>query len=386
MSIQKLFLLCAVSLSFFVYLLSPGIVRGQEDIDELKKNIDELQTKVVSEQSEQKTLRNAIESLNNTIRLKELQITKTSLEIKQLESDISNLISSINELEGVLGLLTPELIKSIQIQYKSGNISPLTSLLSASSFSDLVRTQRYNSTVSNHIQGLLIKVEQSRQTSEQQKKSKEAKQKEISALQITLKNQQQSLKIQQQDKQKLIEVSKNDEKEYRQQLERALAEYAAIQNVIASKNSDTKIKEVKAGDTIASIIPGASVCSTGGHVHFESVKNGVRVDPSQYLRPESVTWHDEQFSFSGSLEWPVNDPAKIYQGYGMTSFARSGFYGGQPHTGIDMVSKSSGNLIVKAVKDGSLFRGSVKCRGGNLQYVRVDHGEGFSTYYLHVNY
>lgn len=386
MSVQKTIFLSVVSLLFTVYLLFPRIVHSQGDIDELKRNIEELQNKVVSEQSEQKTLQSAIASLDNSIKLKELQIAKTALEINQLESDISNLASSINELEGVLGVLTPELIKSIQMQYKSGKVSPLASLLSSSSFSDLVRIQRYNSTVSSHIQELLVQVEQSRQMSEQQKKSKEVKQKEISALQTTLKNQQQSLKIQQQDKQKLIDVSKNDEKEYKQQLERALAEYAAIQSVIASKNSDIKVKDVKAGDAIASIIPGASVCSTGGHVHFETVKNGIRVDPSQYLKSEPVTWYDEQFSFSGSLEWPVSDPAKIYQGYGMTSFARSGFYGGQPHTGIDMISKSSGNLIVKAVKDGALYRGSVRCRGGNLQYVRVDHGEGLSTYYLHVSY
>jgi murein DD-endopeptidase MepM/ murein hydrolase activator NlpD len=50
-----------------------------------------------------------------------------------------------------------------------------------------------------------------------------------------------------------------------------------------------------------------------------------------------------------------------------------------------MVSKD-GNLSIKSVKDGKLFRGSIKCGSGLLRYVRVDHGEGLNTYYLHVNY
>ena len=48
---------------------------------------------------------------------------------------------------------------------------------------------------------------------------------------------------------------------------------------------------------------------------------------------------------------------------------------------------SEGNLDVKSVKDGKLFRGSISCGGGTLKYVHVKHkDDGYDTYYLHVNY
>ncbi|MCG2691486.1 hypothetical protein L6272_01520, partial [Microgenomates group bacterium] len=80
---------------------------------------------------------------------------------------------------------------------------------------------------------------------------------------------------------------------------------------------------------------------------------------------------------------PINGKPRITQGYGMTAYARSGAYGGGPHTGIDMVSD---DLVVKAVKNGTLYRGSIGCRGKTLYYVKVEQDNNMTAYYLHVNY
>ena len=90
-------------------------------------------------------------------------------------------------------------------------------------------------------------------------------------------------------------------------------------------------------------------------------------------------------SFGGSWNWPIDDPIRITQEYGETLWTRRGDVHYSFHTGIDMFSDSS--LLVKAVKEGKLYRGSISCGGGTLTYVKVDHKDSdIDTYYLHVNY
>ena len=189
----------------------------------------------------------------------------------------------------------------------------------------------------------------------------------------------------------LLNQTKNNEAQYQKELEKTLAEINAIQSIIAGKGNESDVGEVKEGDKIASIIAGSSTCSNGTHLHFEVVKGGVNYNPAGYLKSIDAQWNnspDGSFSFTGDWNWPMNNAAKINQGYGMTYYARvRRAYGGAPHTGIDMASKSSGDYTVIAVREGRLFRGSIPCGGGSLRYVRVKHKDSdISTYYLHVNY
>ncbi len=165
---------------------------------------------------------------------------------------------------------------------------------------------------------------------------------------------------------------------------RAKAELEAIQSVIAGKGKETEVKQVNEGDTIASVISGVSACSTGTHLHFEVTKDSNRLNPFSVLKSTSLNWDndDPQVNGSGSWSWPINEPIRVTQSYGKTSY--SSRYAGNFHTGIDIVN--SGNLTVKAAKSGKLFRGAIGCGGGTLRYVRVHQDEGYDSYYLHVNY
>ena len=175
---------------------------------------------------------------------------------------------------------------------------------------------------------------------------------------------------------------------YQDELASALAELEAIQGIISGKGAETEVKDVSEGEKIASVIPSASACSSGAHLHFEVVKDNAHVNPASLLSSKNVVWDnkpDESFGFSGSWRWPVEDTVRITQGYGMTFFAATlRYYGGNPHTGLDMINP--GNYSVSSVKPGKLFRGSIRCGGGTLRYVRVQQADGYDTYYLHVNY
>ena len=137
---------------------------------------------------------------------------------------------------------------------------------------------------------------------------------------------------------------------------------------------------------VASIIVGASACSTGTHLHFETREKETVKNPLSFLKSVSLdNPYGDAATATGSWEWPLNDPITLTQTFGSdTGFIRSGASWYQFHTGIDLVSDDKS---IKAVQKGVLFRGSIACGSGTLRYVRVDHDDSdIDTYYLHVNY
>ncbi|MCC6711685.1 MAG: hypothetical protein IT416_05040 [Candidatus Pacebacteria bacterium] len=347
--------------------------------------------KITETKSQALTLTNTINLLNGQISLQQLQVDITQAEIIKLENQVTELSERIKGLGYSLDRLGTVLIERVQAQYKQSRVSPSLQLLGLDSLTDVVSRLRYLSIAQKQTAEVMARTETQRLEYDEQKTLKEEKQDELELKRIDLVNLQSSLKVQKTDQQYLLNETKNNEAKYQSELAKTLAELEAIQSIIAGKGQESKTGEVKQGDKIASIIAGASACSTGTHLHFEVTKDGTHRDPAGYLKNAEISWNnspDGSFGFGGSWEWPVNNAALITQGYGMTYYARvKRFYGGGPHTGIDMVSKTNGDYTVRAVRDGTLYRGSIACGGGNLRYVKVVHkDEPEATYYLHINY
>lgn len=349
-----------------------------------------LQDKLKEINDEKITLTNTISLINGKISIQQLEINRLEIEIAKLEKEISELSTRISGLNVSLDRLSTVLIDRIRAQYKTAQTTPLVLLASSGSFNTLVSQYKYVTEAGQQTALAMGKAESQRLEYDEQKSLKETKQAEVVSKQTKLESERTALNKQRQEQQFLLNETRNNEVKYQAELEKTLAELNAIQSIIAGKGNESKVGEVDEGDKIASIIVGASTCSNGTHLHFEVVKDGVNYNPASYLKSISAAWNnspDGSFSFGGDWEWPLNNPAKINQGYGMTYYARvRRAYGGAPHTGIDMASKSQ-DYTVKAVKDGELYRGSIACGGGLLRYVRVDHKDSnISTFYLHVNY
>lgn len=349
-----------------------------------------LESKINEAQQQKITLSNTIGLISGKINLQELKISQTKAELDKLEREVEELGNRIDGLNLSLDRLTSMLVERIRAQYKESRVSPFTALASTGSFSDMFAREQYVNLASQQTATAMERAELQKMVYDQEKALKEKKQAEVETKRKDLQGEQNILTSQRSEQQFLLSETKNNEAKYQAELAKTLAELNAIQSIIAGKGNEADAGEVKVGDKIASIIVGASTCSTGTHLHFEVVKDGVNRDPASYLKSISILWNnspDGEFGFGGDWDWPLNDAARITQGYGMTYYARvRRSYGGAPHTGIDMTSKSS-DYTVKAVKEGKLFRGSIKCGGGQLRYVKVQHkDDGLSTYYLHVNY
>lgn len=338
------------------------------------------------------TLGNTISILNGQLRVQELRIDQTVAEISSLDRQVLDLSNRIAGLDLSLDHLTTILVQRVNKHYKTGRTNPPFLLLVSETFNRFFTNYKYLRITKAQTAEAMQRAETQKIDYDQQRILKEEKQAEVEKKRLALQQQQTTLSSQKNEQQFLLQETKNNEARFQKELEKTLAELEAIQSIIAGEGQESKVSDVKEGDRIASIIVGSSVCSTGSHLHFEIVKDGSNRDPAGYLKAIEATWNnspDGSFGFSGDWNWPLNNPARINQGYGMTYYARvKRSYGGAPHTGIDMFSKDGGNTEVKAVKDGSLYRGSIKCGGGQLRYVKVEHKDdpSMNSYYLHVNY
>ncbi len=338
------------------------------------------------------TLKSEIQYMDTQIALTALKIQQTEEKIEITEKEIKILDSRIEGLDTSLNYLSKLLVERIIEGYKKRSVSILNLLFDSSNAYELIGKIKYLKTAQDNNQKVLVQVQETKLNFEEQKKLREEKKIELDNLKKTLDNQKATLNNQRLAKQKVLETTQNDEVIYQRLLEQTRAEYAAIQGIIARKGSETELRQVTKGETIASVIQGASCNSSGGHLHFIVEENGNVQNPFGYLKSVDYTncsgsscgsGDGDPFNPSGSWDWPLNPLIELEQGYGSTWGVRNTWVGRiySFHNGID-INGSSNNVL--AVADGTLYRG-VYSVGCPLSYVKLAHKDSnIATYYLHV--
>ncbi len=363
---------------FFLVIFS---VRAQDKTD-LEKKISEYQSKLQEIKQQKNTLSSQIQYMDTQIYLTSLQINQTEEKIVNTGKEIDLLGSRIEGLDQSLDYLSKVLIKRIIEGYKKKPLSIFSILFDNKNANDFLNEVKYLKTAQDNTQKLLYTVQETKTNAEEQKKLREEKKVELDKLNENLEQQKVDLDNQKLTKQRILTDTQNDERTYQSLLAKAQAEYAAIQGIVSGAGTETQIREVKKGDTIASIISGPSCNSSGSHLHFIVQDGGSVRDPFGYLKSvDNIndsggdTWNP-----SGSWDWPISPTIQFHQGYGVTWFVRAyGWY--NFHNGID-ISGSSDNVY--AVADGILYRGSYSV-GCALSYVKLAHKDSnVATLYLHV--
>lgn len=332
------------------------------------------------------TLQSEITKFNTSIAITVARIVQTIGQIKELEEDIDKLSGKIGRLDISLDQLSEILVKRIAETYKKGRIDSLALLFSSNNFSEFVGRYKYLRVIQLHDRKLMIQMETVRANYADQKTVKEEKQKELEAARNKLESQKFLLAQQKADKENLLKITRNDEKHFQSLLAAARAEQEAMLSVMRQALALLKDgSPIGKGAEIALMgNTGYPCCSSGTHLHFEIRKDGTAQDPASYLKSRDVTWDnipDGPFSFNGDWDWPMDGP-RITQGFGMTHYARIGYYGGSIHTGLDIVGSP---VIIRAPREGTLYKGGTGCGGGcPINYVAIDHGNGLISWYWHV--
>lgn len=391
---------CILFLFFLCFITSWKNVLAV-DVDELNRRISEYQKQIETLQNQEKTLNQQISLMDNQMKIAALKISQTENQIGILESEIATLSGKIIRLDGSLNYLSKVLLSRVVETYKESKNSSWQLLFSSKSLSTFVANYRYLQTVQMHDRELLLSMEQTRTSYDEQKALKEKIQAKLEDLQKQLLVQQKQLVTQSADKKKLLADTRGKESEYQRLLAQALSEQETILKLVQAsvlKLSDgTKVEKGKEIALIGN--SGYPCCSTGSHLHFMVttgcqrddngfIKNCNPVNPADYLKNQSVDYDSDvvSMSFKGDWDWPIDNP-RITQEYGMSYWARTGYYGGKPHNGIDMTNNS---YIIKAPKEGTLYRQSAscgKCNGGccaTVNFVALDHGGGVYSWYWHI--
>ncbi len=367
-----------------------------KDPDQLRAYIDTCQSKINSLRTEQQTLKAALNLINSRINLTQAQIKSTTTQIEQLQKDVGSLSIVINDLDKELDQLVTVFVTRVQESYKTRNTNVLTLFFSSKNYTMFQNRLKYLSNAQKRDQLVIHELESARLDFDKQKSVKEQKQQEMQALQSKLQEQTKILGVQSSQKDGLLKETQNSEKKYQDLLNQARAELEAIENIIAGKGKEEKVREVSQNEVIAHIIQGQSCNSGGTHVHFIVAQGSTTYNPFSYLKTTSYencsgsfcgSSDGDAFNPTGSWDWPIQPKIKFNQGYGRTWAVTNTWAGNiyNFHNGIDINSPSD---EVKAVQAGSLYRGSYTGSNGcALKYVRVDHKDSdLDTYYLHVNY
>lgn len=342
------------------------------------------------------TLRSEIARFNTSIALTTARISQTIVQIRELEKEIASLGGKIVKLDISLDQASEILIKRVAETYKKGKIDPLALLLSSKDFTEFVSRYKYLRVMQLYDRKLMIQMETVRTNYEDQRTAKEEKQEELEIAQKKLESQKILLAQQKADRERLLEITRNNEKRFQDLLSKARAELIAIKGILAGKGREAEIRSVSEGEKIASMIPGVSCNSSGTHLHFMASQGSDTHNPFSYLKG-GIAYENcsgsscgnpdgDSFNPSGSWSWPLNPSIKFNQGYGYTWAIQHTWVGRiyDFHNGIDIVSDS---LDVKAVKAGILYQGVYEGDYCNLSYVRVNHDDSdLDTLYLHVYY
>lgn len=343
-------------------------------------------SKVSDLSSQKKTLASQIAQFDTQLKLTQLKINSAQSTITQLEKEIGVLGFRIGYVTESIDKLESLVKERIVATYRQSYVSSLEILFSSDNFSDAILRMQYLKKVQENDKKVLANLQETKTNYATQKDERETKQAAIEEQKTKLETLKVDLDRQKAEKQSFLLITKNDEARYQKLLAQAQAERA----IVFGGGSDVFMRDVNQGDSIGSIASHSASpgCSSGSHLHFEVHKNNSIEDPNNYLKNTgfSYSYPESEYSTYGSinphgdLPWPLSGSVVIHQGFGSHSFAKA-FYTNGSHAGIDMDSSS---LTVKAVKNGKLYGGSYNCKNGKLYYAKIEHGDGLTTWYLHM--
>lgn len=342
------------ALSFFILIFAFSIGASAETnadkIAELRKKIDELthqaeqyRGNVLQKQQEANTLKRQIDLLNNQILRLESEIGITENRITTSEIQISDLQDEIFDTSAGIDRQKSAIRETMMYLYERDHISMVAALMSNPSLSDFAQQAQQISTLNEKLNQLLKDLKAQKIKLEEQKVSVQQKKLELEDLNERQAAQRGALQGSKTDKNNLLKVTKGEESKYQQLLNETEKQKAVFFSELAGLE-----QQAVANGTVITHVTATGVPPRGTKI----------------------------------FRMPYHGKFYQSQGFGMTSYAKKGAYGGSIHNGIDVVDGCGSSIY--AIGAGSVLASGFNNGFGNWVAVKHDAGGGMVSIYGHM--
>lgn len=336
----------------FVLAVSQSEINSKNaQIRQLERQIQDIQNRKnqtaqqkSSKETEVNNLKQQINNLNSDIKKLQGQLVEVGQKINETDNNIKETTQNIQELEAQIAFNKDTIKSLVESLYKSSLVrNEVVAVVSANQLSDVFSDIEYSNTIQMRIQTLLDEIIE-------KKTALDATNQNLVNQKATLASTQGAL----QSTKESIENSKNSVQNKAKASEIAVNQLNSSLNNLNSQQKSLeerrKATAVELANLEAALLRqfgrgGGTVCSARGYA------------------------------------WPVQG-GRITQGFGMTSFARSGAYGGAGHNGIDIgaptgtpvYATSSGTVVSVGFNDNSYGK-----------WVVIKHTDGYFSLYGHLS-
>lgn len=351
----KIKILLAISIVFCFSLDSSTVVKGlteeqlNSEIDNLSSEIQDTRKKIKQiedqkakyleniklKQKESVNLQNQLDILENRVAKATIEMEEVELEMNKVNLEIQRVSIEIRNKEQDIIREKNHIANTLKFAYKESDVTTLEILLLNDSLADFLNNTKHLEDINKEMGDSIDFLKKVKKELEEDKLSLNQKNEELLNLKEDLKQKKLALEKEQNNKEFLLKVTKESEKEFQKLLSSAKEEQreASLEIVKIEKEIRNKIKALKDKEKL------------------EFDEDGLAWPvPKNYV---TTHFHDPDYPFRHLFEHPA----------------------------IDI--RAAQGTTLKAAASGYVAR--VKLKGTSYGYIMLIHGDGISTVYGHIS-
>lgn len=312
-------------------------------IEELTKQAEQYRGNILTKQAEANTLKRQIDILNNQILRLESEIGITERRITTASIELIDLEQKLFETQKNIELQKDAIAEAVNYLREQDRTNLVATFIKNSNFSDFANGAQRVTVFQNKLHDLLISLRDQKTKLEEQKASVESKKQELENLNQQQTQQKVSLSGSKSGKAQLLKNTKGQESQYQKMLNEVEKQKAMFFSELQNLENNAI-----ANGTVITHVTATAVPPRGTKIFKE----------------------------------PYHDQFYVTQGYGMTSYAKRGAYGGAIHNGRDAVSGCASPIY--AIGTGVVLASGFNNGFGNWVAVKQDGGGGMVSLYGHM--